>query len=562
MISKKSINTMAWIAAAMMAAGVSLSAWAQQTITAVNLAPEASSTRVVLNLTGPVAYKLFTLDNPRRVVVDIKDVRDSHPAIALPSDAVVSGVRTAVQAGDDLRMVFDVRDSVAASAFAATPDASGGHRLVLTLRHAPRAVANSYQAQPVPAKPVKVASPAPADTQGIGAKPVLNPLAAKPAGVPVKVAMATPVPLGTGVSGSPASAPGKGRDVVVAVDAGHGGQDPGAIGPKGAHEKVVTLAISMLLVEELNRQRGVKAKLVRTGDYFIPLKTRRDIARTKLNADLFVSIHADAALRRSARGASVFALSRNGATSSLAQVLADRENEADLVGGLSVKDDMVASVIADLALEGQMEHSSKVGSRVLRELGGVATLHKRQIEKAGFAVLKSADFPSILVETGFISNPQEEANLTNRAHQQKLARAITRGVMGYFGDHPPPATWLAWQRETKGSIPAVVTSPVSPDAVLASNTSPVAARKADTKAPAKPVVTAASRPAIRSVAKSSPKSAPKAPAKLSAHRISRGETLAGIADRYDVELADLRRANAIRNDNLIRIGQVLTIPDT
>jgi N-acetylmuramoyl-L-alanine amidase len=545
MINKKAFKTIACMVAGWVFAGGPLGAWAQQTITAVRLTPEASSTQVILNLTGPVTYKLFTLDNPRRVVVDLKDARESHPAIVLPSDAVVSGVRTAVQGGDDLRMVFDVRESVSPTAFVASPDASGGHRLVLTMRHAARPAARPATA--VATRPVTpVVTPAsrlPAAGQGIGARPAINPLAAKPAGNPVKVAMATPVPLGTGSSGSVTPAPRSLRDVVVAVDAGHGGQDPGAIGPKGTYEKVVTLAISKALVDELNRQRGVKAKLVRTGDYFIPLKSRRDIARTKLNADLFVSIHADAALRRSARGASVFALSRTGATSSLAQMLADRENEADLVGGaLGVKDDMVASVIADLALEGQMEHSSKVGSRVLREMGGVARLHKRQIEKAGFAVLKSADFPSILVETGFISNPQEEANLINRAYQLTLARAITRGVMGYFGDHPPPSTWLAWQRETKGGIPAVVSAPLPGENRLA------------------PVSVATATP--KAVARSAPSSTRKVQARQPSHRITRGETLAGIADRYDVELADLRRANAIRNDNLIRIGQVLTIPDT
>jgi N-acetylmuramoyl-L-alanine amidase len=560
MIKKISEKIMAWMFAVLFLAGLALPGWAQQTITAVNITPETQSTRVVLSLSGPVKYKMFTLDNPRRVVVDFHDARQAHAAIRLPSDAVVSGVRTAVQARKDLRVVFDLRDAATPSSMVLPPDASSGHRWVLTLRHAARlagapparpsvatqapAVSPSVSPRSQPVVAATRASPTQSGAQGIGAAPVKHPFVPPTTTRPLEVAMATPVPLGTGKPGSAPPA-GKGRDVIVAIDAGHGGQDPGAIGPKGTYEKVVTLAISKALVEELNRQRGVKAKLVRTGDYFIPLKTRRDIARDKLNADLFISIHADAALRRSARGASVFALSRNGATSSLAQMLADRENGADLVGGvLASKDDMVASVIADLAIEGQMEHSSKVGSRVLREMGGVARLHKKQIEKAGFAVLKSAEFPSILVETGFISNPQEESNLVNPGHQRKLARAIMRGVMGYLGDHPPPSTWLAWQRDTKGTVPAIVASPdlPSPVAQTSSQSRSLSVSKPSARAPAKPVSRVASR--------------------NSSHRISRGETLAGIASRYDVKLADLRRANAIRNDNIIRIGQVLTIPDT
>lgn len=371
------------------------------------------------------------------------------------------------------------------------------------------AVAEKAPVAPVVSRPAVTAKPVPVVSEPV--KPVSAPVAASAVAVkaPIIPAKAIPAP----VKAPTLAQPGNLRDVIVAIDAGHGGQDPGAIGPSGIREKYITLAIARALRDELSRQQGVKAELVRTGDYFIPLASRRDIARTKLKADLFVSIHADAALARKARGASVFALSRNGATSSLAQMLADRENQSDLVGGaLEDKDKMVASVIADLALEGAMEHSMKVGGTVLRELGSTTLLHKRYIEKAGFAVLKSADFPSILVETGFISNPQEESNLRSGAHQQKLARAITRGVMSYFSGNPPPGTYLAWKRD-KGATTLAYAD--------------FSSFGGDTR-----------------------------------HTISRGDTLEKIATRYQVGVSDLRRANALSGKDNIRVGQVLQIPDT
>lgn len=626
---------------------------ADEVITGIRVAPAQGNTRVVFDLSGPTPYKLFTLDNPARVVVDFTDTNSLARGIGIPSEAAVTNVRSAVQSNNALRMVLDLKQPSGVKGFILPPEGESGHRLVVDI--APigvsGAVASAQTANaadsigaahiyggnpfgsgpnaskkyitistagkaPVTAVPVEnrsaVGQSTPTDADVAAIKALLEP--SKPAATAVTTPITTPVaaatakgsglldakpaqpvapvnatpppvvaakPLNTGsvaanaspapkVSSAPiapmasaapkASAvpkvaekaqpvqavpkpvaaskpalpaskvmppavktasmtrPGNLRDVIVAIDAGHGGQDPGATGPSGIREKHITLAIARALREELSRHDGVKAELVRTGDYFIPLASRRDIARTKLKADLFVSIHADAALHRKARGASVFALSRTGATSSLAQMLADRENQADLVGGaLEDKDKMVASVIADLALEGAMEHSMKVGGTVLKELGGTTPLHKRYIEKAGFAVLKSADFPSILVETGFISNPQEEKNLRNVGHQQKLARAITRGVMNYFTGNPPPGTYLAWKRD-KGAMTVAYAAPAS---------SKSAKSLADTR-----------------------------------HTISRGDTLEKIANRYQVGLSDLRRANALSHNQTIKVGQVLQIPDT
>lgn len=619
-------------ATALLGASMVSPSYADQSITSIRVAPSAGNTRVVFDLSGPASYKLFTLDNPSRVVVDFTDTHSRARSVGIPSEAVVTNVRSAVQANNALRMVLDLKQPASAKGFVLPPDGQAGHRLVVDIAHPgavvqkpaatgasatasigaahiyggnpfvdgqPYAAANKTASVAVPvanrpalppANTPTVASAPASDTDVAAIKALLEQSggpfakpaapAAKPAAVPVAPAAtkvpsvvvpgrasasvntqpvnatpppvvavkplqggvvvtekaaekSPPVPVKTVAASKPAPAqpapakvlpqpvksmalarPASLRDVIVAIDAGHGGQDPGAIGPSGMYEKHITLAIARVLQAELSKQEGVDAKLVRTGDYFIPLASRRDIARTKHKADLFVSIHADAALARKARGASVFTLSRTGATSSLAAMLADRENQSDLVGGaLESKDKMVASVIADLALEGAMEHSMKVGSTVLRELGGTTPLHKRYIEKAGFAVLKSADFPSILVETGFISNPQEEANLRSQVHQQKLARAITRGVMAYFTGNPPPGTYLAWKRD-KGSSTLAYAEPSD-------------ARSSDTQ-----------------------------------HKIARGETLEKIASRYQVGLSDLRRANALSQNDTIKAGQVLQIPDT
>jgi N-acetylmuramoyl-L-alanine amidase len=294
--------------------------------------------------------------------------------------------------------------------------------------------------------------------------------------------------------------------VVIAIDAGHGGEDPGALGPKGAREKHVVLAIAKELQRQLNAEKGFRAELVRTGDYFIPLRRRTEIARKK-GADLFVSIHADAAPRSSAFGASVYALSDRGATSETARWLANSENQSDLIGGtgnvsLDDKDPMLAGVLLDLSMTASMSSSLNVGQKVLVNMGRVTPLHKKRVEQAGFMVLKSPDIPSILVETGFISNPKESGKLATKSHQQALARSIASGVRQFFQQNPPPGTWLAWQRDS-GKMPQ------------------------------------------------GPRE----------HVVSSGESLSMIAVRYRISLASLRNANNLRSDT-VKVGQVLNIPAT
>ena len=288
------------------------------------------------------------------------------------------------------------------------------------------------------------------------------------------------------------------RDLIIAIDAGHGGEDPGATGPNRLREKDVVMAISRELHALLERDEGFSPTMIRTGDYYISLKGRRDIAR-KRQADLFVSIHADAFTRREANGASVYALSTRGATSTTASYLARRENEADLVGGvrLSDKDDVLASVLTDLSMTNTLDHSLKVGDKVLRRMDTVARLHKRNVEQAGFAVLKSPDIPSILVETGFISNPGEAQKLGTREYQRKVAQAIHAGIRDWFIAQPPPGTLLAWRKQ-QGDQEYV---------------------------------------------------------------IARGDTLSDIAQRFNVPVNRLRDHNGLR-DSRILVGQTLKIPTT
>jgi N-acetylmuramoyl-L-alanine amidase len=288
------------------------------------------------------------------------------------------------------------------------------------------------------------------------------------------------------------------RDIIIAIDAGHGGEDPGAIGPNRSREKDVVLAIARELNALLKADKGFQPTMIRTGDYYISLRGRRDLARQR-QADLFVSIHADAFKRREAHGASVYALSTQGATSTAASYLAQRENASDLVGGvtLSDKDDLLAGVLADLSMTSTLDNSLKLGDKVLRKVDTVAKLHKKRVEQAGFAVLKSPDIPSILVETGFISNPSESKLLASNAYQKKMARAIHAGIREWFLAHPPSGTLIAWQKQQLGQQ----------------------------------------------------------------YIIARGDTLSGIAERFNVPLSDLKIRNGISGEKIL-VGQKLLIPTT
>lgn len=396
-----------------------------------------TNTRVVLDLSKPLSHKLFTLDNPGRVVVDLKPAHIDLARIQLPEGSgLVSAVRSANRGNGEVRVVLDLSGPAKPRSFLVAPEGRYGDRLVIEL-----------------------------ESQGRPA-PVMR--------------------LDDGME----------RDLVIAVDAGHGGEDPGAIGRRGTREKDVVLAVARRLAAEIDREPGMHAVLVRDGDYFMRHRDRMEKAR-RHRADLFVSIHADAFRNRNARGSSVYVLSQKGATDEAARWLAERENAADLVGGVSLddKDDMLASVLLDLSQNASIGASMDVGEHVLTRLGHVGRLHKSSVQQAGFLVLKSPDIPSILVETAFISNPEEEQLLRSSGHQERIAEALLAGVREYFYANPPPGTWVAHNLHSR------------------------------------------------------PKE----------HVIARGDTLSTIASHYKVSLPDLRRVNGLSGDR-IRVGQVLRIP--
>ena len=347
------------------------------------------NTRVVFDVSGPVEHKLELLSNPDRLVVDIKNAKITQ-AIGQPvsADKYLNKVRSAERDKSDLRVVFDLKKNIEMRSFLLQPNRQYGHRLVIDL----------YDEN--------------------------------------KQDIATPLITQADNKRS--------KDVIIAVDAGHGGDDPGATGPLGVREKDVTLQIARNLVNLINKEYGMKAVLIREGDYFLSLRNRIGKAREH-KADLFISIHADAFRDPRVRGSSVYILSNRGASSEAAKWLAERENAADLVGGVSLddKDDVLASVLLDLSQTASLEASIGVADRVLFDLKKVGKTHKKYVQSAGFAVLKSPDIPSILVETAYISNPEEEKKLKNSAYQTKLAKALLNGLKGYFRDYAPEGTLLA-----------------------------------------------------------------------------------------------------------------------
>ncbi|RZO69442.1 MAG: AMIN domain-containing protein [Halieaceae bacterium] len=411
-------------------------------VNAVRLWRAPDHTRLVLDLSEAAEFNTLSLDNPERFVIDLSQSRLTASLNALPLEGTpLSGVRSGIRQGADLRLVFDLSASVRTSVFLLPPNDTTGHRVVIDL----------FDKTPTE-EPEPVLSVESLESR---------------------------------------------RDIVIAIDPGHGGEDPGALGPGGLREKTVVLQIARRLENQLAKIPGFKPMLVRTGDYYVSLKNRRDKARA-LQADLFVSIHADAFREKSARGASVYALSTRGATSTTAQYLADTENAADLVGGVELAEmgPMLAGVLADLSMTGTLDASLNLGALILEQIDGVARLHKKRVEQAGFAVLKSPDVPSLLIETGFISNPGEAERLATPAYQDKMARAIRRGIQSWFARQPPPGTLLAWQREQGG----------------------------------------------REVT------------------IAAGDTLSEIAERYGVTVASIKTNNGLSRD-MIYVGQTLVIPE-
>ncbi|PCR98076.1 N-acetylmuramoyl-L-alanine amidase [Pseudomonas fluorescens] len=354
--------------------------------------------RLVFDLSGPVSYKTFTLSAPDRLIIDLSgaSLSGDFSQLAL-SETVIRSIRSGHFGKGDTRIVLDLSGPVQLNTFLLAPQDGQGHRLVLDL------LSDS-----------KVAAPSvPRETPGKTNHPK--------------------------------------RDIIVVVDPGHGGKDPGAVGAKGEREKDVVLSISQLLARRLKREKGFDVKLVRNDDFFVPLRKRVDIARQH-KADMFISVHADAAPRLTASGASVYCLSEGGATSATARFMAQRENGADLLGATSLlnlkdKDPMLAGVILDMSMNATIAASLQLGSTVLGSLAGITTLHQKRVEQAGFAVLKSPDVPSILVETGFISNARDSQRLVTARHQQAVADGLFEGLQRYFQKNPPADSYIAWQQE-------------------------------------------------------------------------------------------------------------------
>ena len=370
------------------------------TVDGVRVWAAPDSTRVVFDVSGPVKHKLFSLNRPHRAVIDLKNAtlkKNTTQPKAL--DKYLKGIRSGARNKNDLRIVLDLKKQIKYKIFQLQPNKHYGHRLVIDL----------FDVEIKQAKKEETRKEIKKETQQ----------------------------------------PAKLRDVIIAIDAGHGGDDPGAKGPSGVYEKNVVLKIAKNLAEVINKERGMRAVLIRKGDYYIKLRNRIEKAR-EYKADLFISIHADAFRDPKVRGSSVYVLSKKGASSEAAKWLAEKENSSDLIGGVSLenKDDLVASVLLDLSQTASLEASIDIADRILKGLRKVGKVHKRNVQSAPFAVLKSPDIPSILIEMAFISNPIEEKKLTNSKHRKKMSNAILIGLKGYFRDFAPEDSLLSSRKHT------------------------------------------------------------------------------------------------------------------
>jgi len=392
----------------------SFSLWANS-LDGLRISQSGADTRLVFDFSSSVTYKKFTLTNPERLVIDVKNTAKPK-SLTIPdlSTSPIKGIRYGVWQKTSLRIVIDLKRPLKYESQTLKPAHGLPYRLVLDLHDSSPSSSKTSKTTPPPKKVIAVPPPAKAK------QPVAE----------------LPKPVLT-VTKSTKSM--KKRDIIIAIDPGHGGQDSGALGQRGTKEKDVVLAISKRLAKLVDKEPGMRAYLTRDRDVFIPLRHR--IKRANDNhADMFISIHADAFKNKKAKGASVFVLSDRGASSEAAQLLADKENAADLAGGISLedKDDLLASVLLDLSQTASLEGSLEVANTVLAGLKRVGSVHKKHVESAAFVVLKSPDIPSILVETAFITNPSEEQKLKSASHQNKLARAIMSGIRNYFQRNPLP----------------------------------------------------------------------------------------------------------------------------
>ncbi|MFT5707078.1 MAG: N-acetylmuramoyl-L-alanine amidase [Oceanospirillaceae bacterium] len=429
------------------------------------LAPE--STRLVFDLSGPVKHKIFSLKNPSRVVLDIQNVALNVDLNKLKlSDSPIKKLRAGK--GLPLRIVLDLSEDLKPISFALVPNKEYGHRLVVDLARTGKALAEKTKKIEIVAKPVLA--------NVVDKKNVTKakPLAGK-----------------------------KLRDIVIALDAGHGGEDPGAIGASGLREKTVVLAIAKELEKLIDKENGFISRMIRRNDYYVSLRGRTAIARKK-NADLFVSIHADAFKNKNARGASVWVLSNKGASSEVGRWLAQKENSSDLIGGvgnlsLGNKDAVLKGVLLDMSMTASRKDSREIAEKIHKNIDKFAKMHKPSVERAGFLVLKSPDIPSMLIETGFISNPKEEAALKTVAYRRKMANAIFTGIKEHFLKKPPAFTEIYRLKYGNDLV------------------------------------------------------------KKQEYKVVSGDSLSRIASQYGVKIASLREINKIKNDK-IRIGQRLQIP--
>lgn len=422
--------------------------------------PSPDNTRVVFDLSESTEHSLFVLPNPARVVLDVNAsaMRGDVDSLVL-TDTGISRIRTAQRAPNSVRIVLDMTADMTPKSFLLPPNELFGHRLVVDLERPVALFGNQAFPQTVQA-------------------------------------VATPSVTLDEINSQR-------RDIVVVIDAGHGGPDPGAIGPTGLYEKNVVLAISKEVYRQLDTMAGFKPIMVRDGDYIVALRERRNLARES-NADLFVSIHADAFHKSSANGASVFALSQGGSVSAVARYLAEQENQADVIGGLNGvplegRDSTLVSVLVDMSMTSTVQRSLDVGKIILDEMGRFAKLHgnRTAVDQANFSVLRAPDVPSVLIETGFISNPAEEKNLGSAAYRKKMATAIRAGIVKYFERNPPEGSLVALEQKRKAQTIAYV--------------------------------------------------------------VSRGDTLSDIADRHGLSLIELKALNGL-SSNTIRVGQSLRVP--
>lgn len=453
------------------------------------------TTRAVFDLSHDVDYQVFTLKHPDRMVVDFKNTR-THKGVADDAmrESLFKDIRWATHKGSDLRVVFDLANPVAYSQFplGAAPGKTGS-RLVIDMQKGDSGDTGDPSEQP--------AQQANQARQEQKQDPIQAIVQQQQANAEQQ-SQSVPISANVAAAVAPTANAGKGRDIVVVIDPGHGGKDPGTHGSNGTLEKNVVLQIGKRVRSLFDNTKGFVARMTRDGDYFIPLRGRTDIAR-KDHADFFVSVHADAAGARSARGSSVYALSQHGATSETARWLAQKENNSDLIGGdegdldLNSKDKMLRGVLLDLSMTATINASLSAGHQLIDQLGRFNQLHTGRVDQAGFVVLKSPDIPSLLVETGYLTNPTEERLLKQPAHQQKIARAIYSGIVSYFRLHPPPGTYLAAQQGHD----------------LSANQ----------------------------------------------YRVRPGDSLGSIARSHNVSVNQLRSANNMSFD-VVQIGQVLTIP--